>query len=166
MRAPSACAPFSCSAPCWNSCVVFAARPDEITAGRSHFVVEAEAACEMLRGDAGSPRPERLCVVDELFRGTNTADRVATATAFLRALRRDGALVVAATHDAELLRSLEGEYHPHYLREALTAEGLSFDDKLREGALAPRNALAILELAGFPPAVLDDARALSSGCAR
>lgn len=155
-----------------TTCTSYAAPPllvrtiilveDDIAGGRSHFVVEAEAAREMLLGDPGTPRPERLCVVDELFRGTNTADRVAAATAFLRALRRDGAFVVAATHDAELLRSLEHEYRPHYFRESISAKGIVFDYRLHEGALAPRNALAILELAGFPAAVLEDARALSA----
>ena len=132
---------------------------DSLETKRSHFVVEAEAARDMLLGDAGVDT-DRLCIVDELFRGTNTADRVAAGAAFLRALRRDGATVVAATHDAELLTLLD-EYRPHYFTETVTDGDLVFDYRLREGAAAPRNALAVLALAGFPAHVLADARSFA-----
>src|SRR5205823_3612184 len=96
---------------------------------------------------------------DELFRGTNTVDRVAAGSAFLRALRREGAFVVAATHDAELIGLLDGEYQPHYFQEVVAGANLEFDYTLHEGAVAPRNALAVLAMVGFPAAVIADARA-------
>ena len=75
---------------------------DDILAGRSHFLAEAHAARDMLNepGDGVGNHPT---IIDELFRGTNTADRVATAAAFLRALNREGAFTLAATHDSELV---------------------------------------------------------------
>ena len=131
---------------------------DSLATKRSHFMVEAEAARDMLLGDAAETT-DRLCIVDELFRGTNTKDRVAAGAAFLRALRREGATVTAATHDAELLALLD-EYRPHYFGETVRGGDLVFDYQLRAGATAPRNALAVLALAGFPERVLAEARAL------
>jgi DNA mismatch repair ATPase MutS len=130
---------------------------DDVLAGRSHFLAEAQAACEILLETRQGA--DRLCIIDELFRGTNTADRVAAGSAFLHALRRGGAFVVAATHDAELIPLLAHTFRPHYFQEKVDGGVLAFDYRLREGPMAPRNALAVLELVGFPPDVLADARA-------
>lgn len=129
---------------------------DDVLAKRSLFLAEAQAAQDMLV--EGEGEADRLCVVDELFRGTNTVDRVAAGSAFLRALRRRGdTFVVAATHDVELVELLAGEYLPHHFEEAIRDGEIAFDHRLRTGASAPRNALAILALVGFPPEVVDDA---------
>ncbi len=40
--------------------------------------------------------------------------------------------------------------------------GTNTVDRLRAGDIAPRNALAVLELAGFPADVLEDARRLAA----
>ena len=131
---------------------------DDVLAGRSYFLAEAHAAREMLCDEAAGV--DRLCIIDELFRGTNTVDRVGASGAFLRALNRNGAFVVAATHDAELIGSLSRNFLPHYFQEVVdtSSRAITFDYRLREGPVAPRNALAVLELVGFPAEVLADAR--------
>ncbi len=133
---------------------------DDVLAGRSHFLAEAEAGRDMLL-EAAAGR-DRLCIIDELFRGTNTVDRVAAASAFLRALHRDGAFVVAATHDSELIALLSDSFRSYYFEESVQGSALTFDYRLREGPMAPRNALAVLELVGFPAHVIEDARATAS----
>jgi hypothetical protein len=134
---------------------------DDVLAGRSLFFAEAEAARDMLLEDAGGV--DRLCIVDELFRGTNTVDRVAAAAAFLRALRRRGRnLVIAATHDSELISALSADYLPHHFGETVSRGALTFDYRLRAGAAAPRNALAVLTMCGFPPDVVADAAAYAA----
>ena len=131
---------------------------DDLLASRSHFRVEAEVARSMLDT---SKSGKCLCVVDELFRGTNTADRVAAGAAFLRALHRSGAHVIAATHDRELLGLLRSDLEPHHFSEKVEEGELRFDYVLRKGAAAPRNALAVLRLVGFPDAVLEEADCLA-----
>jgi hypothetical protein len=134
---------------------------DDLLSARSHFLVEAETARTML--ETSRAFDGCLCIVDELFRGTNTADRIAAGAAFLRALHNAGAHVLAATHDAELLALLREEFAPHYFSEHITSGELAFDYRLRAGPAAPRNALAVLQLVGFPEDVLADARALGGG---
>jgi DNA mismatch repair ATPase MutS len=129
---------------------------DDVSRGASHFLVEAETSRDMLL-ESMPAGITRLCIIDELFRGTNTADRVAAAAALLRALHRRGAVVVAATHDAELVTLLGRDYCPHFFQESITAGKLEFDYLLREGPVAPRNALAVLALVGFPPDVIAEA---------
>jgi DNA mismatch repair ATPase MutS len=131
---------------------------DDLLSGRSHFLVEAETARAMLETSHAGTRC--LCIVDELFRGTNSADRISAGAAFLRALHRSGAFVLAATHDRELLTLLDGEFAPHHFSESIDdRSALRCDYRLRAGAAAPRNALAVLELVGFPGDVLQEARA-------
>ncbi len=132
---------------------------DDLLSSRSHFRVEAEVALSML---TAAPQVRRLCIVDELFRGTNTSDRIAAGAAFLSALHESGAHVIAATHDRELLALLAKEFEPHHFAETIVNDKLRFDYKLHAGAAAPRNALAVLRLVGFPDAVLDNARAIAA----
>jgi DNA mismatch repair ATPase MutS len=136
---------------------------DDLRAGRSHFLVEAETARDMLVRVDGAF--DRLCLVDELFRGTNTLDRVAAGAAFLRGLIVRGARVIAATHDRELLALLEDTYVPVYFTERVTEGELRFDYRARHGRAAPRNALAVLAMVGFPSDVVNDARACALGAA-
>lgn len=129
---------------------------DDLEHEKSHFYVEAESVRDMLVEDPAAV--DRLCIVDELFRGTNTHDRVAAGAAVLRGLHRRGAFVVAATHDAELMDLLEAELDPHYFTERIEDGGLHFDYVLHAGRAAPRNAIALLALVGCPEDVLADAR--------
>lgn len=150
-----------------TSCEGYAAPPlevrtlihveDDLAQQKSHFYIEAESVRDMLVEEPDGEM-DRLCVVDELFRGTNTHDRVAAGAAVLRGLHRRGAFVVAATHDAELLDLLEAELDPHYFTESIEEGRLVFDYVIRAGRAAPRNALAVLALVGCPEDVLADAR--------
>jgi hypothetical protein len=134
---------------------------DDLEHEKSHFYVEAESVRDMLVEEADDM--DRLCVVDELFRGTNTHDRVAAGAAVLRGLHRRGVFVVAATHDAELMDLVEAELDPHYFTERIEDGRLVFDYVLHAGRAAPRNALAVLELVGCPEDVLADARVYLPG---
>lgn len=50
-----------------------------------------------------------------------------------------------------------------HVREEVREGELLFDYQLHDGASSTQNALAILELAGFSPGVVDDARRTASG---
>jgi len=98
-----------------------------------------------------------LFLFDELFRGTNTVERVAAGEAVLRALlapRPDASpaphVVLAATHDQELVDLLRGVYAAHHFSDAVDDNGMTFDYQLREGAAHSRNAIALLKLRGAP----------------
>lgn len=134
---------------------------DDLLREKSHFYVEAESVRDMLVESHDDV--DRLCIVDELFRGTNTQDRVAAGAAVLRGLHRRGVFVVAATHDAELLDLLAAELDPHFFTEQVTGGRIVFDYKLHAGRAAPRNALAVLALVGCPEDVLADARVYLPG---
>jgi DNA mismatch repair ATPase MutS len=94
---------------------------------------------------------------DELFRGTNAVERIAAAEAVLLALLAPSAdgqpshIVVAATHDQELVELLEGTYAAFHFTDTIDAEGLAFDYRLQRGPATTRNAIALLGQRGAPP---------------
>lgn len=136
-------------------------RSDDLAEGKSYYLVEVEAVLSMLR-DASS-ESQRLFLFDELFRGTNTAERLAAGEAVLDALPKDGKgaarhIVVAATHDLELVDMLAGSYDPFHFRDSVTEGGLSFDFVIRPGRAQTRNAIALLEIRGAPKEIIERAR--------
>jgi hypothetical protein len=129
-------------------------RADSLLERTSYYRAEVDAVGELLAPRAGEPR---LILIDELFRGTNSVERVAGAKAVLSALDAGDDLVIVATHDMELLPLLP-RYVAHHFREEVQGGALIFDYRLHDGPSSTRNALAILELAGYPPDVVADAR--------
>jgi hypothetical protein len=141
-----------------RSCI---GREDDLSAGKSYYLVEVESVLQRVR-ESAQPEPT-LFLFDELFRGTNTIERIAAGEAVLRALIDVGHehIVLAATHDADLVALLDGEYLAVHFDERVTSTGLTFDYLLKPGPATTRNAIALLRLQGAPPelVVAADARA-------
>ena len=124
---------------------------------RSYYLAEVEAVRGLIR--AKRPDAQHLFLLDEIFRGTNTAERVAGAYAVLAYLNRGRDLVVVATHDVELLHLLGDGYTPVHFREQISDGELTFDYRIHSGPSSTRNAIALLSLMEFPEAVVRDALA-------
>lgn len=129
-------------------------RSDSIVEGTSYYLAEVDAVGALF---GVADRRQRLILIDELFRGTNSIERIAAAQAVLAELDRGDDIVVVATHDVELLELLP-TYRSFHFREEVQDGLLTFDYRLHSGACSTRNALAILELAGYPPAVVAASR--------
>jgi hypothetical protein len=143
-------------------------RADDLIAGKSYYLVEAEAVVEMLA--AASGEAPHLFLFDELFRGTNTIERIAAGTAVLRHLAGAAArpchITVAATHDRELVDLLDGHYMPAHLADSIGSAGMVFDYRLQPGPATSRNALTLLKLTGAPEAVVGEAQSLATALDR
>lgn len=92
-----------------------------------------------------------LFLLDEIFRGTNSEDRIAGARTVLQNLQRAGALGLVSTHDLEL--GHWGETAPgvaaYHFEEQYQGGRIVFDYKLRPGVSRTRNALALMRLVGI-----------------
>lgn len=134
---------------------------DDLLGGRSYYEVEVERIIELLNA-AESPVPT-LFLIDELLRGTNTIDRLAAGEAILRKLVRIGDrprhAAMIATHDLELTVLLKDSFEPWHFREAMTADGPTFEYRRQPGPATSRTALALLEAAGADEGVMRAARA-------
>ncbi|MHB1193501.1 MAG: MutS-related protein [Longimicrobiales bacterium] len=129
---------------------------DSLAEGVSLFMAEL-LRIRGIVGDADEPGAEGrvLFLLDEVFHGTNTAERRVAARAVIRHLLARDALGAVSTHDLTLAKApdLEGAAVPVHFRESMAQEGgetsLTFDYLLRPGVATTRNALRLLDAVGL-----------------
>jgi DNA mismatch repair ATPase MutS len=109
---------------------------------------------------------QSLFLLDELFKGTNTIERIAAGKAVLSYLSRGNHLVFVSTHDLELTDLLETGFDLYHFTELVEHGSIAFDYKLRPGNLTTRNAIRILELNAYPAEIIREARDLSEKMTR
>ncbi len=149
-----------------RSCI---GRNDDLVAGKSYYIVEVEALMALVR--ASLDAAPHLFLLDELFRGTNAVERIAAGHAVLVELIARGSaptphVVLAATHDGELVDLLPELFAPYHFGDAVDADGLVFDHRLRPGPATSRNAIALLRIHGAPHTLLDRALTCASALDR
>jgi hypothetical protein len=140
-----------------RSAVMASIKADQsLASGRSRYFAEIDAVLGFIASASGGQR--RVFIIDELFSGTNTIERIAAAKAVLEALS-ETAQVLVTTHDVELQHLLSDRFDRYHFREDPAVEGF-FDYKLRPGPSRERNGILLLERMGFPPQIIRDALAL------
>ena len=129
-----------------------------VESGKSHYFAEIEAILSFIesakRGDAS------VFLIDELFSGTNTVERIAAACAVLQSISAKAQMLVT-THDVELQELLGQRFDLYHFQENPDVEGF-FDYRLRAGRATERNAIRLLERMGFPDDIVREALALAS----
>jgi DNA mismatch repair ATPase MutS len=95
-----------------------------------------------------------------VFRGTNTVERVAAAHAVLTHLKREHHMVLAATHDLDLIDLSGEDFRVSHFREQIANGEMTFDYLLRPGRSSTRNAIALLAATGYPRGVIDHAASI------
>ncbi len=93
-----------------------------------------------------------LCLIDEIFKGTNSADRIVGASQVIKKLSDDYSMTIVSTHDFELcdLKSEKGVPAVNYhFEEYYEGDQLKFDYKKKDGRCTTTNAMAILHMAGL-----------------
>jgi len=112
---------------------------DSLLGGESLYMSELRRAKELL---AASGAPAGICLIDEVFRGTNHLESVSAAAAVLESLcERD--LVLVSSHNLVLARILAGKLEPFRID---TAGGKPV---LKPGVLRDPNGIALLATQGF-----------------
>ena len=128
---------------------------DDLLEGKSYFFKEAENVKNALkRGEYG----HCMLIFDELFKGTNTTERIAINAATFSKLADAENIVLASTHDLELAEILKDKYDLYHFCETVADNKLSFDYTLKPGVVKEGNAIRILELCDYPEDVINIAR--------
>jgi DNA mismatch repair ATPase MutS len=133
---------------------------DSLPTGKSYYLVEAETMRQLLLACDAAPG-SYLLLLDELFKGTNTQERIAANKAVLAYLQ-PRSWVVAATHDGELGTLLQSSFVEYHFCETVSADDWYFDYRLKAGPLTTRNAIRLLARLHYPAQVVADAQALSA----
>lgn len=131
---------------------------DSLLGGHSLYMAELARARALLAA-AGAGRP-LVCLVDEIFRGTNHEESVSAAAAVLDELARD-ALVVVSSHNLVLGSLLAHRLAPWRIVRS-PAGGL----RLEPGVLGRTNGVTLLAERGFGIAVQRKAEAVAGWLAR
>ena len=121
---------------------------DSLAEGRSKFLAEVERLSSIVAASQAAPA---LFLVDEIFSGTNSADRRTAAAAVLSRLLANGAIGALSTHDlalTELATDDNGGRNVH-MASPDPSDPLAFDYKLKPGANTTTNALAIIRMMGL-----------------
>lgn len=100
-------------------------------------------------------RGERVFfLLDEIFKGTNSADRHTGARILINQLDKKGAWGMVSTHDLELAdleKESMGQIRNFNFREYYSNDQIHFDYKLRQGVSDTRNAIYLMKMAGINP---------------
>jgi DNA mismatch repair ATPase MutS len=129
---------------------------DNLMGGESYFIVEIKSLKRIL--DAARENEPLLCIIDEVLRGTNTIERIAASSQILKSLLAPNVLSFAATHDIELSYMLDGIYTNWHFEEEVREHDVVFNYELRPGRTTTRNAIKLLEVMDYDPAIVDGAR--------
>ena len=128
---------------------------DNIIEGDSYFMAEAKSLKRII--DLLDPRTPVLCILDEIFRGTNTAERISAAKESLSYMIGKNCCVVVATHDLELTSLVDAKYRNYHFQEIIAENDIKFDYILHKGACTSRNGIAILKYLGYPAEIHEKA---------
>lgn len=126
---------------------------DNLIGGKSYYLAEAEALLRIINS-AGDHVP-CLCIIDEIFRGTNPVERTGASVEILDYLVSNNAIVIVATHDLEITEMVRGTYKYYYFSEDIGQEGLKFDFTIKEGVSKNRNAVKLMKYLGYPEEIVD-----------
>ena len=123
---------------------------DDLSKGISTFYAELLRVRQMVEGaEAGRPQ---LNLIDEIFKGTNSADRIVGAKAAIARLTSPNLLTLVTTHDFELcdLQGPKGEsLRNFHFEEHYEKDKIEFDFKIKEGRCQTTNAQYLLRMAGI-----------------
>ncbi|NCD71871.1 MutS-related protein [Mucilaginibacter agri] len=133
---------------------------DSLDESKSYFQAEALSIFNILN-HVKETGGNCLVIIDEIFRGTNTIERVAAAKAILSYLSANKTFVFVSTHDLELAELLGDEYAVYSFEEMAADERLIFDYKIKPGILKHKNAIAVLKAIGYPESVINNANKVS-----
>ncbi len=128
---------------------------DDVNTGKSYYMAEAESILRIIKATE-KPLPI-FCAIDEIFRGTNPVERIASSAEILKYINSKKAISIVATHDRELADILKDYYDFFYFSEDVnSSEGLSFDYKLKQGVSQTKNAIKLLKYIGYPDEIIEN----------
>ncbi len=130
-------------------------RKDNIIEGKSYYLDEILTLLRIIQ--ACRQDIPCLCLIDELFRGTNSVERISASAEVLLYLAKKNGLVFASTHDLELTRLVADAYVNYHFQEEIGEHGLLFNYQLCEGSSETRNAIKLLRHVGYPEEITEAA---------
>jgi len=135
---------------CSNLHIVTSMRiTDDLNGGVSTFYAEIKRIKGIL--DAAKCDRNTLFLIDEIFRGTNSVDRLSGARTVITKLNDLGAIGIVTTHDLDLceLQQKIPRIQNYSFSEYYENERICFDYKIKQGKSITTNARYLMEMVGI-----------------
>ena len=128
---------------------------DDLMNNKSYYFEEVQTIKRMI--DEARGGDDCLFLLDEIFKGTNTIERISAGKAVLSELARNNNLVFVSSHDVELADLLKDDYDLFHFCEVVQNNDIIFDYKLKKGPVREGNAIRMLSVLGYPKSVIQEA---------
>lgn len=92
--------------------------------------------------------------MDEIFKGTNTVERIAAGKVVLSKLSKNNNIVFVSTHDIDLTDLLAKEHEVCHFSESVGESSVDFEYKLKVGKLKSKKAIEVLRINEYPDDVI------------
>ena len=121
---------------------------DDIEVGDSYFITESKTILRMIEN---LKKPGfHYFFIDELFKGTNTIERIGAGLGIVRWLSGRNCLYMISSHDIELVVA-SGAVNDNYHFDSRYVDGkIVFDYQIKQGAAVTKNAVNTLKSLHFP----------------
>jgi hypothetical protein len=123
---------------------------DNLEENTSTFYAELKKLKEII--DAVNNKEKIFLLLDEILRGTNSADRHTGSIALIKQLIHHSAVGLIATHDLELTKlsdEFPGNLHNYHFDVQVKDEELYFDYKIKRGVCSSMNASLLMKKIGI-----------------
>ena len=100
-------------------------RKDNLIEGKSYYLDEIQALLRLVEPEPDSTA--RLCLLDELFRGTNSAERIAASVEVLLYLEKRNGCTLASTHDLEITQLVGSDFVNYHFQEKIEEGEITFN---------------------------------------
>ncbi len=121
---------------------------DDLAAGISTFYAEILRIKKII--DKSEEDEAMLFLIDEIFTGTNSPDRIAGAKNVLANLNKKNIIGAITTHDLELCElDSEDRIENYHFKDIYKDDNILFDYKIRNGKSTSTNAKNLMRLAGI-----------------
>ena len=121
---------------------------DDIEVGDSYFITESKTILRMIEN---LKKPGfHYFFIDELFKGTNTIERIGAGLGIVRWLSGRNCLYMISSHDIELVVA-SGAVNDNYHFDSRYVDGkIVFDYHIKQGSAVTKNAVNTLKSLHFP----------------
>ena len=130
---------------------------DNLGEHTSYYQAEAISIGNIIQNCRENHSKSNLVIIDEIFRGTNTIERIAAAKAVISYFVSNDIFIIVSTHDLELTELLGDDCKVYSFEEVMDADQNRFDYKIKEGLLKNKNAIAVLQRLGYPDSITEEA---------
>lgn len=132
---------------------------DNILESKSYYLSEVERVKAAIDGCVNNIfHGINIVLIDEIFKGTNTAERISIANAVIKYfMNLNNTICIVSTHDIELAHSFRNSLSIFHFDENLKSDTINFDYKLKPGLEYTRNAISLLKHFDYPEDIITSA---------